>query len=1451
MKFPGKTLLVAFAVLIYGLNLLQAQDHQHLPSEPQIAEVTCFAENKGQWPDQVHFAAELRAGILFLEDNRFTYNFYDSENLHDRYFHGDRSHLSDEMVKHHAFRVNFPQSNFRPNIFSEGKRAEYRNYFRGNDPAKWAGEVGLYDRVSYEGLWDGVDMILYGKDNGLKYDFIVQTESDLQQIAMDYEGVNDIRLEEGRLKIKTTVNEIVEMQPYSYQIINGEKVEIPTEFVLRKNRVSFRLNGKTNPEYPLIIDPTLIFSTYSGSTSDNWGFTATYDDLGNLYASGNVFGTGYPTVTGSYDLSFNGGSIDISITKFNPTGTARIFSTYLGGSNSEQPHSLVVNANHELYLLGTSASTNFPAVNGFDVTHNGGWDIVVCHFNSAGSQLLNSTFMGGSGTDGINISISSVATSLVRNYGDSQRGEVILDQVGNVYVASCSQSTGFPTTPGCLQPGLAGSQDGVVIKFPPTLDTLIWSTYLGGINDDACYGLKVDVYDNVVTTGGTASANFPTTPGSYKPAPGGSIDGFIAKISSNGTAMLASTFLGTSSVDQSYFVELDKDNDVYVVGQTQGAYPVTAGVYSNPGSAQFISKLSSNLSTLIYSTRFGSTNGAINISPTAFLVDVCEYVYVSGWGGNPNFFGNTNGMPITPATAFKTTTDGQDLYFAVFEKDLVSLDFATYYGGNGSREHVDGGTSRFDRKAVIYQAVCAGCGANSLFPTTPGVVSPNNMSNNCNEGAMKIEFPLPGILADFTPNPSSPGCQPHTVSFTNNSIGGTGYTWIFGDGTSSTQFSPTHTFQNPGTYNVLLVAYDPNSCNVWDTATKVITVLPKPTITLTADSVTCTNVPIQIHATGGVSYAWNPHPSFVSSTNVQNPVVNPTGPTTYTVTGTGANGCTATASITIQTFPAPPNVVINPAQTTICKGDSVQLQGSGNGTYSWTNASTLSSSTIANPYAFPTVSTQYILTVTDGNNCKGKDTAQVNVSQVQANAGPDKTICLGDTTSISGSGASQVNWSPNNNLSSTNTATTQAWPGTSSTYYLLVTDVFGCTSLDSMRVTVNPLPVVTANPDTTICLRESVTLQGSGGSTYLWSPGATLNSATNQNPVATPFQTTTYTLTATDQNGCRNTDQLTVTVLPLPPADAGADQVICEDSSIQLSASGGVAYSWTPSASLTNASIPNPVATPPVSTNFIVTVTGANGCKEVDTVYISVTPTPVVNVNPDRDICKGEVMRLLASGPTSLIWSTGETTPIIYVNPDTTTTYSVSGMANGCLTKANTVTITVHDTFPQANFLADPDTGWMPLEVQFANQSQGHVSSYWLFGDRSYSALENPVHIFGDTGRFVTKLVVTNEFGCTDTARKVIIVKGDFSIFVPNAFTPNGDNTNDYFSIQSIGIKTFIILIFDRWGQLLYESNDKNFQWNGKFKDNDCQEEVYTWAIQATSYLGHKVKQAGTVTLLR
>jgi gliding motility-associated-like protein len=1428
------------ALLAFGNLVAQ---HAHADSS-----AIRFIQNKGQWEGNILFAADIPSGRIFLERDRLTYAFSDTRDLHERMFERKPGEPIDSMLDCHAFSVRFAGAQQPEAVVGEDKLAAYYNYFIGSDPSKWAGEVPLYQQVRYKNLYPGIDFVMYAQAHTIKYDFIVQPGANPDVIQLVYDGLEGLRVEAGELVMRTSLFDIRERRPVAFQ----QDMPLACAFDLQGKTLGFSFPSGYKTDEVLVIDPTLVFSTFTGSYANNFGFSATYDDNGNLYAGGIAYAQNYPVTVGVFQGSFMG-LIDVSITKFSPTGS-HLYSTFLGGSDRDQPHSMVTDPFGNLFVFGYTKSNNFPTTSAaYDNSRSGTSDIYVSKISPSGNILMASTYIGGDGEDAYNITSNYVRSGLKYNYGDDARGEIVCDDNGSVYVAACTQSSNFPTTAGAFRQQPSGAQDGVVFKMNAVLSQLIWSTHLGGSGDDAAYSLKVAADYSVFVAGGTASSNFPTTPNTLLTTYGGAIDGFVTHLNSTGTSAVASTYIGTSSYNQCYFIEMDADGDIYVMGQKLGTFPTTPGVVGNGTGGQFIQKINPALNTVLFSVVFGTSNADINIAPTAFLVDVCEYVYVSGWGGATNFSGSTASMPITN-DAIQSTTDGSDLYLIVFEAGAVAVDFATYMGGTLSHEHVDGGTSRFSKHAEIYQSVCAGCQGNSDFPTTPGALSASNNSFGCNLACFKMDLELPGIAADFVPVPAFAGCAPHSVQFLNQSTGGIGFTWNFGDpgsgaANTATGYNSSHTFQNPGTYTVMLIANDPNSCNRADTSFRTIQVYAVPQLVLSPDTSFCLGQGIMLQASGGQSYQWSPAIGL-SSTTTSTTFANPTGPQTYTVIVSNPGGCADTGQVNIGVLPVPTAVASGGAF--ICPGDSVQLSATGGIAYQWTDPSSLDNPFSQTPWAHPTQTTIYTVTVTAPNGCTDSDTVSVRVSPVQAIPGPDIDLCIGESTQLNGSGGGTYLWQPPLGLSATNIANPVANPTVTTTYTLTVTDGIGCSHTDSLRVAVHPLPIIDLGPDILVmCENDSSQLQAIGAVNYVWSPPTALSNPNIANPLAFPTSSITYVVTGSDLFGCEDQDTLHIDVLPAPEAVAWGGAIICADSSVQVFSSGGGTYLWSPSNVFDNPTAQNPIATLQQTTDLIVTVQGGNGCRDRDTVRVPVTPTPVAQVLGPDLICKDDLGILLVSGGQTYLWNTGATTPRINVFPQNSTLYTAIAFVDGCPSKPDSLYLVVDTLLPVADFYADPDSGLIPLETTFFNQSTSGYHYIWNFGDGQGTNEFSPSHTYQDTGRFQVRLIVVTENGCRDTAYSKVIVGADFTIYIPNAFTPNGDGLNDYFFVKWIGVKEFHVMLFDRWGLMIYESFDPNFRWDGSLHDKVCQEGVYVYVIEARGYLSEKVKRGGSVTLLR
>jgi gliding motility-associated-like protein len=819
-----------------------------------------FVENKGQWHQNVEYRGDFKTGSFFLENNGFSVLMHkpeDMQALSERmHGHSEKPVDLDAPVILHTFTYKVKFLGAAPQVKQVPDKPfpTHNNYFIGNDPSKWASDCKVYQAVTYNNVYPGIDVRYYSEHGKLKYDFVVYPGANVSAIAMHYDGPTDVSVKNKELVITTPVGEIKELYPYSYQDESGKRREVDCKYVVKNGVVTFDIKNY-DPKSVLIIDPSIIFSTFTGSTVDNWGYTATPGPDGTFYAGGIAFGPGYKVSPGASQEIFGGGNpeddfagYDIAIFKFSANGANRLYATYLGGSGNEQPHSMIVDLQGNLIVAGRSSSDNFPLRGGLPlIGPGGGYDIIVSKFNATGTNLIGSVKMGGTAADGVNIRPKWASPRGVdgirRNYGDDARSEVILDAANNIFLASCTQSPDFRiigTTP--MQSTFGGGrQDGVIVKFNANLSAVLFSSFFGGSGDDACFVGSINpLSGNLYIAGGTTSNNLPgDKTGVMTPTyQGGTTDGFVTEVRSDGSGIIKTTYQGTAAIDIVYGLKFDKAGYPYIMGTTTGNWPVVNATFSNSGSKQFISKLQPDFSGYVYSTIFGTNSPAPNISPIAFLVDRCENVYVSGWGGGINVAenyttGTTSGMPEVSPLAGIPAADGKDFYFFVLRKDAQSQLFGSHYGQfGGTGDHVDGGTSRFDANGVIYQGMCANCDATAPFPTTPGSWATVNGSRACNEAAVKIEMNFAGVGAGIQTAINAVindkrGCVPLKVDFSDTLRQGKKFYWDFGDGSLqviTTQFDTSHIFTTVGSFTVRLISEDSSTCNIRDTAYVVIQV---------------------------------------------------------------------------------------------------------------------------------------------------------------------------------------------------------------------------------------------------------------------------------------------------------------------------------------------------------------------------------------------------------------------------------------------------------------------------------------------------------------------------------------------------------------------------------------------------------------------------------------------------
>ncbi len=1211
--------LLRFLIIFSFLNLAYGQDLWLYP-------------NKGQWDERILYNLPLSSGRLYVEADGLTY-FLSNATFHGHEESKDDQHAEDALTCH-AIYHRFVHSQKAPFVAQDSSE-HYHNYFLGNDPKQWKSEIrGTSSIFSPNHFIEGDLHYLFEKEQ-FAFHLELKPFGDIHQFDFTISGADATFIDkQGLLHITHSFGEITYSKPKAWVLLSeNERTEVPIEFVINDGIISFQVNEHYDQNFSLFIDPSLTFSTFTGSPVDNWGFTATPDVNGNLFGGGIVFGSGYPTTAGVYDASYNSGTgtypMDVGITKFNASGSALLYSTYLGGSGNETPHSIVCAPNGELYVYGVTSSPNFPmAGSSFDNSFNGGpyqlqnslefngSDIYIARLNPTGTALLSSTFIGGSSTDGLN------SASLFYNYGDQFRGEIVLDANQNVYVSSTTTSSNFPTS-SPFQSSLNGTQDAVIFKMNSGLSQLLWSSYFGGSGVESGNSITVGSNGSVYIAGGTTSSSLAITGGHDLTFNGGSADGYAIRLSAANGSMQSGTYMGQSEYDQTYFIRTDIDNAVYVFGQTESAWAITAGCYGNANSGQFLRKYTQDLSATNWTTMIGAGTGHVEISPTAFLVSDCYDIYLSGWGGQLNqlygqaAFSTTNNFSVT-LDAYQLNTNGSNFYIAVLDQNASALKYATFMGGlSSSYNHVDGGTSRFDNQGRIYHAVCGGCGGNNFgFTSTPGSWSPQNLSNNCNLACFKFEL---STIEAIAAQPAPLICIPQSVFFDNNSLNANSFFWDFGDGNTSSAFEPIHAYTTPGTYDVLLVAFDSTGCFTPDSVIVTINIgdfvagVVQPTTSI------CIGDSYQLEAYGGNSYLWSPA-NVLDNPNIANPTATLLATTTFSVIVSDSCG-TDTLQVTIDVNS--PTLTL-PNDTTVCIGESVTINASGTGTINWTPGTFLNTTTGATVIATPQNDITYIATSISGNGCTAEDSMTIFVF----NNPPipqlidSVTLCYGNTMPITASGGSSYFWYPNNNIVGTSTPTVQISTLQDQYYFVDVTNSCG-TLTDSVWVSILTAQIWAGN-DTIICPGQVANLWASGGINYQWTPGANTASANGAQISVLPPYNTTYMVVGTDVQGCQDTAFVQVNLFQPAFVSAGPDIYAVQGDDIQLIAdpSGPGTFQWIPQDEVSCPTCQSTTVTPNQNALYTVFFTDQNGCTAQSQVNIYFDPFFYVpnTFTPDGDM---------------------------------------------------------------------------------------------------------------------------------------------------------------------------------------------------------------------------------------
>jgi hypothetical protein len=675
-----------------------------------------FEANQGQTDAKVKFLSRGSGYTLFLAGDEAVFTLRGKKAKNDTPLVSGRLQPRPlELTTNAVLRMKLVKANPAAKVTGEEELPGKSNYFIGNDAKKWRSNVPTYSKVKYEGIYSGIDLVYYGNQRQLEYDFVVAPGADPRRIQFDVRGAKHVsRDKNGDLVIRMTDGEVHWRKPVVYQENDGKRIEIDGNYIIRRGqRGGFELAGYDSKR-PLIIDPVLGYSTYLGGNGTDSGNGIAVDSSGNAYITGSTESTNFPTTPGAFQTTCNGGSNcatdgDAFVTKLNPAGSALVYSTFLGGSNTDVGLGIAVDSSGNAYVTGSTASADFPVTSSAFQTTPGG--IFVTKLNPSGSALVYSTYLGANSNT------------------DTGQG-IAVDGSGNAYITGGAGS-GFPTTSGAFQTTCGGGVycyygDAFVTKFNASGSALVYSTYLGGSFADIGHGIAVDSSGDAYVTGRTGSHDFPVTPGAFQTtcddgnncvADG---DAFVTEFNASGSALVYSTFLGGNSYDSGGGIAVDSSGNAYVTGATSsGDFPVTAGAFQttcgNPNCGisddAFVTKFNPTGSALVYSSYLGGSNADTG---QGIAVDSAGNAYVTGQTFSTNF-------PTTPG-AFQTTCGGGstdcssfgDTFVTEFNPTGSALHYSTYLGGSGP----DGGSGIAMDSAE--DAYVTGYTRSPDFPVTPG-----------------------------------------------------------------------------------------------------------------------------------------------------------------------------------------------------------------------------------------------------------------------------------------------------------------------------------------------------------------------------------------------------------------------------------------------------------------------------------------------------------------------------------------------------------------------------------------------------------------------------------------------------------------------------------------------------------------------------------------------------------
>jgi hypothetical protein len=766
---------VLFLYMLTHPVLLFAAPPEEFPTERPSKEILLstygklplsFEENRGQVDPRVAFLSRGKGYTLYLTATEAVLALQKESD--------PGAPQTKKSIDQAVLKMQLVHANPKAAVSGEELLPGKNHYFVGKDPKQWKTGIPTYGKVKYERIYPGIDLIYYGNQHQLEYDFVVAPGADPKKIGLRFDGAEKAHLSfEGDLILNAGEDEVRFHRPLVYQEGKSGREIIPTTYVKKgRGQIGFQVAAYDRTR-PLIIDPVLSYATYFGGTSDDAGNGIAVDASGNAYLTGKTTSSNFPTTPGALDTASHFGDIDAFVAKLNAAGTGLIYATYLGGSQKDYANGIAIDSSGNAYVTGYTLSSDFPTTSGsYQPTGGFHFSGFVAKLNASGSALIYSTYLPVTSAEAIAI-----------------------DPSGNAYITGAINED-FPlfvATPGAFQVNQAGVRDAFIIKLNPAGSAAIYASYLGGRSDDWANSLAVDEAGNAYVAGSTLSGDFPLIH-PIQGKIGGGEDAFVAKISPAGDHLVYSTYVGGSGEDEAHGIAVDTVGNAYLTGSTTSVdFPVTPGVFQpvigkqdDPNvSDAFVSKINPQGNGLVYSSYLG---GNYYDFGKAIAVDKSGNAYVTGSTASSDF-------PLV--RSLKSSILINDIFVSRVSPTGSSLTFSTYLGGSSFDF---AGAIALDPLRNIYLI-----GEGGDFPITPGAFqkSVRNM--------IVAKISDSKVVAQITADVAG-GAGPLTVHFAGTALSESGaaitsYQWDFGDGTTGSGSQISHTYQTGG-YTALLTVMD-------------------------------------------------------------------------------------------------------------------------------------------------------------------------------------------------------------------------------------------------------------------------------------------------------------------------------------------------------------------------------------------------------------------------------------------------------------------------------------------------------------------------------------------------------------------------------------------------------------------------------------------------------------------